>query len=103
MPGSVGAGGCNSPRPPDRAQLDAVPGVGRIGAQELIAEIGIEMGRFPSATHLVSWAKFAPTTKAAAGKTKSSATGKGNPWIGAAVGRRRWGPPGLRPNAAAAT
>ncbi len=85
------------------AQLDEIPGVGRIGAQELIAEIGIEMGRFPSAAHLVSWAKFAPTTKAAAGKTKSSATGKGNPWIGAAVGRRRWGPPGPRPSSAPAT
>ncbi len=51
------------------AQLDAIPGVGRIDAQELTAEIGIEMSRFPSAGHLVSWAKFAPTTKASAGKT----------------------------------
>jgi transposase len=42
------------------AQLDEVPGVGRIGAQELIAEIGMEMGRFPSAAHLASWAEFAP-------------------------------------------
>jgi hypothetical protein len=84
-------------------QLDDIPGVGRIGAQELIAEIGIEMGRFPSATHLVSWAKFAPTTKASAGKTKSSSTGKGNPWIGATIGRQRWGPPRPRPSSAPAT
>src|SRR6266545_448697 len=73
------------------AQLDEIPGVGRIGAQELIAEIGIEMGRFPSSAHLVSWAKFAPTTKASAGKTKSSATGKGNPWIGATIGEAAMG------------
>jgi len=73
------------------AQLDDIPGVGRIGAQELIAEIGTEMGRFPSAAHLVSWAKFAPTTKASAGKTKSSSTGKGNPWIGATIGEAAMG------------
>ena len=72
-------------------QLDEIPGVGRIGAQELIAEIGVEMGRFPSAGHLVSWAKFAPTTKASAGKTKSSSTGKGNPWIGATIGEAAMG------------
>jgi transposase len=41
-------------------QLDEIPGVGRIGAQELIAEIGVEMGRFPSAGHLVSWARVRP-------------------------------------------
>jgi Transposase IS116/IS110/IS902 family len=79
-------------------QLDEIPGVGRIGAQELIAEIGTEMGRFPSAGHLVSWAKFAPTTNASAGKTKSSSTGKGNPWIGGTSGRRRWEPPRPRPS-----
>jgi transposase len=72
-------------------QLDEIPGVGRIGAQELIAEIGVEMGRFPSAGHLVSWAKFAPTTKASAGKTKASSTGKGNPWIGATIGEAAMG------------
>jgi hypothetical protein len=72
-------------------QLDEIPGVGRIGAQELIAEIGVEMGRFPNAGHLVSWAKFAPTTKASAGKTKSSSTGKGNPWIGATIGEAAMG------------
>jgi hypothetical protein len=72
-------------------QLDEIPGVGRIGAQELIAEIGVELGRFPSAGHLVSWAKFAPTTNASAGKTKSSSTGKGNPWIGATIGEAAMG------------
>ena len=48
-------------------------------------------GRFPSAAHLVSWANLAPTTRAAAGKTKSSSTGKGNPWIGATIGEAAMG------------
>ena len=73
------------------AKLDEIPRVGSIGAQELIAEIGVEMSRFPSAGHLVSWAKFAPTTKASAGKTKSSSTGKGNPWIGGTIGEAAMG------------
>jgi transposase len=72
-------------------QLDEIPGVGLIGAQELIAEVGVEMSRFPSAAHLVSWAKFAPMTKASAGKTKASSTGKGNPWIGATIGEAAMG------------
>jgi transposase len=73
------------------AQLDELPGVGRIGAQALIAEIGIEMGRFPSAAHLVSWANLAPTTNTSAGKTTSSATGNANPWIGATIGEAAMG------------
>jgi hypothetical protein len=42
-------------------RLDEITGVGVVAAQELIAEIGVEMGRFPTAAHLVSWAKFAPS------------------------------------------
>src|SRR6266508_1664568 len=69
----------------------SVASVGRIAAQEIIAEIGVEMARFPTADHLVSWAIFAPTLKASAGKTTSSATGKGNPWIGGAIGEAAMG------------
>ena len=39
-------------------QLDAITAVGVTSAQELIAEIGVDMSRFPSSAHLVSWAKF---------------------------------------------
>jgi len=42
------------------AQLDEVSGIGQVAAQELIAEIGVDMTVFPSAAQLVSWAKFAP-------------------------------------------
>src|SRR5215475_11268970 len=41
------------------AQLDEITGIGKTGAQELIAEIGVDMTRFPTAGHLVSWAKYA--------------------------------------------
>jgi transposase len=68
------------------AKLDEIAGIGTVGAQEIIAEIGVDMTRFPSTGHLVSWAAFAPTTRASAGKTKPASTGKGNPWIGGTLG-----------------
>jgi transposase len=43
-------------------RLDEIPGVGRRAAEELIAEIGVTMTVFPTAAHLASWAKFAPST-----------------------------------------
>ena len=42
------------------ARLDQIPGVGPVAAQVIIAEVGIDMTRFPTAAHLCSWAKFAP-------------------------------------------
>ncbi len=68
------------------AQLDEIPGVGKTGAQEIIAEIGIDMTRFPTAGHLVSWAKFAPRARQSAGKAKPGTTGKGNPWLAGTLG-----------------
>jgi transposase len=68
------------------AQLDEVPGIGRTGAQELIAEIGVDMSRFPTAAHLVSWARYAPKARQSAGRSKPGTTGKGNPWLGGALG-----------------
>ena len=67
-------------------QLDEITGVGVTSAQELIAEIGVDMSRFPTAGHLVSWAKFAPIDRSSAGKTKGGSTGKGNPWLAATLG-----------------
>jgi transposase len=69
------------------AQLDEVPGIGAICAQDIIAEIGADMTVFPTAAHLVSWAKWSPQVKQSAGKRKgSNATGRGNPYLGAALG-----------------
>ncbi len=68
------------------AQLNEIPGVGKTGAQELIAEIGVDMARFPTAAHLVSWAKYAPRPRKSAGKSKPGTTGKGNPWLAGTLG-----------------
>ena len=69
------------------AQLDAIPGFGVTTAQELIAEIGTDMSAFPTAGHLCSWARVAPRIKESGGKPKgSTASGRGNPYIGAALG-----------------
>jgi transposase len=68
-------------------QLDAVPGIGPVCAQDIIAEIGTDMTVFPTAAHLVSWARWSPQVKKSAGKRKgSNATGRGDPYLGAALG-----------------
>ena len=69
------------------ARLDEIPGVGRITAAVIIAEIGTDMSRFPTAGHLVSWAKFAPGVKESAGKKKGKgSTGHGNRYLARALG-----------------
>jgi transposase len=69
------------------AQLDQIPGFGVKNAQDLIGEIGTGMSAFPAAAHLCSWARVAPRPKESGGRRKGgSATGKGNPYIGAALG-----------------
>ena len=68
-------------------QLDAVHGTGRISAQDVIAEIGVDMTIFPTAAHLVSWAKWCPQVAQSGGKRKgSNAAGRGNPYLSAALG-----------------
>ncbi len=68
------------------AQLDEIPGIGLTTAQEIIAEIGADISRFPTPGHLVSWAKFAPKARQSAGRSKAASTGQGNPWLGGTIG-----------------
>jgi transposase len=68
-------------------QPGEVNGTGTTCAQDIIAEIGADMTVFPTAAHLVSWAKWSPQVKQSAGKRKgSNSTGRGNPCLGAALG-----------------
>ncbi len=57
--------------------LNTVPGIGTVGAQEIIAAIGVDMTRFPTANHLASWARVCPGMNESAGKRMSANTGKG--------------------------
>jgi transposase len=68
-------------------RLDEITGIGRAAAQVIIAEIGLDMGRFPTAGHLCSWAKFAPGVSESAGKKKGAGgTGHGNPYLARVLG-----------------
>jgi transposase len=68
-------------------RLDEIPGVGVTAAHVIIAEVGLDMTRFPTAAHLCSWARFAPGVKESAGKKKGrGSTGYGNPYLAAALG-----------------
>jgi transposase len=73
------------------ARLDTIPGINVVGAQEIIAAIGTDMSRFPTAKHLASWAKLCPGTNESAGKRGSGATGKGNPYIRTTLAEAAWG------------
>ncbi len=61
--------------------LDSVPGISRRAAEILIAEIGTDLSRFPSAKHLASWAGMCPGNKESGGKRLSGKTRKGNVWL----------------------
>ena len=68
-------------------RLDEIPGIGHVAAAIIIAEIGTDMSRFPSAGHLASWAKFAPGVKESAGKKKGKgSTGHGDRYLARVLG-----------------
>jgi transposase len=69
------------------ARLDEIPGIGPVAAATIIAEIGVDMSRFPTAAHLCSWAKFSPGINSSAGKTKGNgSTGHGNRYLARILG-----------------
>ncbi len=69
------------PAAADIELLDTVPGVNQRTAEILLAEIGQDLSRFPSAGHLASWAGMCPGNNESAGKRKSGKTRKGSPWL----------------------
>jgi len=69
------------------ARLDEIPGISLVAAHVILAEIGTDMIRFPTAGHLVSWARLAPGVKESAGKKKGKSTaGHGNAYLAAVLG-----------------
>jgi transposase len=71
---------------PAVARLDEIPGVGPHTAQVIIAEIGLNMTQFPTAAHLVSWAKLSPRTIQSGTRARAGKTGKGNPYLKGVLG-----------------
>lgn len=65
----------------ERNRLDTIPGVDRQTAAVLLAEVGADLGRFPTAGHLASWAGMCPGNHESAGKRKGGTTRKGSRWL----------------------
>jgi transposase len=71
-------------------QLMTVPGIKELGAPAILAEIGLDMSRFPSAGHLLSWARLCPRNDESAGKRRSSRLKKGANWLKATLIQCAW-------------
>lgn len=67
-----------------------VPGLRRVNASSLLAEIGPDMGQFPTAAHLASWAAVCPGNRESAGKQTSGKTCNGNPWLRRTLCEAAW-------------
>lgn len=75
----------------ERAQLlTTMPGISDIAAQVLVAEIGVDMTRFPDPGHLVSWAGLCPRNDESAGKRRSTRVRKGAPWLKTTLVTAAW-------------
>lgn len=78
---------------PFRAALNhliTMPGVGETVARVIVAEIGFDMTRFPSAAHLVSWAGLCPRLHESAGKRLSTRSRSSNPWLKTTLVQAAW-------------
>jgi transposase len=73
------------------ARLQTIPGVGRRSAEVLLAEIGPDMTRLPTAQPLASWAGLCPGNYESAGKRQKGTTRKGSPWLRALLTETAWG------------
>jgi len=67
-------------------RLDEIPGVGLRAAQVIVAEVGLDMAQFPTAAHLVSWAKLSPRIIQSGPRSRGGKTGKGNPYLKGVLG-----------------
>jgi transposase len=70
--------------------LVSIPGVKSLGAHVIVSEIGIDMSRFPSDAHLISWAGICPRNDESAGKRRSNRLRKGAPWLKTTLVQCAW-------------
>ena len=70
--------------------ISSIPGVSSLSAEMIVAEIGTDMSRFPSAGHLLSWAGLCPRQDESAGKRRSTRLRHGDPWLKAALVQSAW-------------
>jgi transposase len=71
-------------------RLESIPGVGSRAAEVLVAEIGTDMGVFPTAGHLASWAGLCPGNNESAGKRRTGKTTKGSRWLRTVLTQVAW-------------
>jgi transposase len=72
---------------PAAARLAEIPGVSEDLARAIIAEIGLDMSRFPTAAHLVSWAGLCPSARQSGPRTRSGKKGQGDTWLRGTLGQ----------------
>ena len=70
--------------------LSSIPGVSALSAEVIVAEIGTDMGRFPTAGHLLSWAGLCPRGDESAGKRRSTRLRHGAPWLKTTLVQCAW-------------
>jgi transposase len=85
-PPQIQGGGGDASAIDARRRLAEIPGINTESAQLIIAEIGLDMTRFPTAGHLVSWAKLCPRTIQSGTSLTAGKAGKGNPYLKGALG-----------------
>ena len=73
------------------ALRQTMPGVRPLSARAILAEIGDDMTRFPTARHFASWARVRPGNHESAGKRRPVSTGRGNAWLRDALSQVAWG------------
>ena len=73
-----------------RDLLVTIPGIKHRNAEIIIAEIGVDMSRFPSPAHLASWAGMCPGNNESAGKHRSGKARHGDPWLQSALVEAGW-------------
>ena len=72
------------------ANLTTIPGVSNVVAQVIISEIGLDMSRFPTVGHLISWAGLCPRNDESAGKRRSTRLRMGAPWLKTILVQAAW-------------